>query len=232
MNIELFIARRLFFEKKSKQFLSQKIIRIALAGIALGLAVMIVSVAVITGFKSEIRNKVIGFGSHIQVVNFDSSNSFETRPVSKNQPFLETLQAIDGIHNVQVFATKPGMMKTEEYIQGVVFKGVDTYYNWEFFKQHLTEGNLPEMNDTVRSDQILISQQVAHLLEVEVGDRVVLYFINEDESMPRMLQLTISGLYRSSMEEFDNLFVLGDLKQIQRLNNWQPHQVSGFEISI
>jgi lipoprotein-releasing system permease protein len=232
MNTELFISRRLFFEKGRKKFLSQKIIRIALVGIALGLAVMIVSVSVITGFKREIRNKVIGFGSHIQVVNFDSSNSYETRPVSKKQPFLEQLQTLAGVTNVQVFATKPGMIKTDEYIQGIVFKGVDAEYNWTFFRENLVSGSLPVIDDSVRSNQILISEQVAELLEVSVGEQVVLFFINEDESLPRMLQLTISGLYRTSLEEFDNLFVMGDLQQLQRLNNWDKDQISGFEITI
>lgn len=232
MNTELFISRRLFFEKRTKKFLSQKIIRIALVGIALGLAVMIVSVAVITGFKSEIRNKVIGFGSHIQVVNFDSSNSYETRPISRKQPFLNNLQTISGVRKAEVYATKPGMIKTNEYIQGIVFKGVDSNYDWAFFNDNLIAGKLPVINDSVRSDQILISEQVSEMLEVSEGDKVVLYFINEDESMPRMLQLTISGLYRTSLEEFDNIFVMGDLQQIQRLNNWEQDQISGFEITI
>jgi len=232
MNTELFIARRLFFEKSDKKFLSHKIIRIALVGIALGLAVMIISVAVVTGFKNEIRNKVIGFGSHLQVVNFDSNNSYETRPVSKKQPFLSELKTLSRVTHVQVFATKPGMIKTDEYIQGIVFKGVDSGYNWTFFGNNLLEGKLPSINDSVRSDEILLSIQVSKLLEVSVGDRVVLYFINEDENNPRMLQLTVCGLYQTSLEEFDNLFVLGDLQQVQRLNNWNSNQISGFELLI
>jgi len=232
MNTELFIARRLFFEKSDKKFLSQKIIRIALVGIALGLAVMIISVAVVTGFKIEIRNKVIGFGSHLQVVNFDSNNSYETRPVSKKQPFLCELKNLAGVNHVQVFATKPGMIKTDEYIQGIVFKGVDSGYNWTFFGNNLLEGELPAINDSVRSDEILLSEQVSKLLEVSVGERVVLYFINKEENNPRMLQLTVCGLYRTSLEEFDNLFVLGDLQQVQRLNDWKPDQISGFEVLI
>ncbi len=232
MNTELFIARRLFFEKSDKKFLSHKIIRIALVGIALGLAVMIISVAVVTGFKNEIRNKVIGFGSHLQVVNFDSNNSYETRPVSKKQPFLSELKNLAGVNHVQVFATKPGMIKTDEYIQGIVFKGVDLGYDWNFFEKNLVNGHLPAINDSVRLDEILISEQVSKLLEVSIGDRVVLYFINEDENNPRMLQLAVCGLYNTGMEEFDNLFVLGDLKQVQRLNNWQPDQISGFEVVI
>ncbi len=232
MKTELFIARRLFFGESDKTFLSHKIIRIALAAIALGLTVMIISVAVVTGFKNEIRNKVIGFGSHIQIVNFDSNNSYETRPVSKIQAFCPELKNLAGVKQVQVFATKPGMIKTDEYIQGIVFKGVDTAYDWSFFDQNLVEGKLPALNDSVRSDEILISEQVSKLLEVSTGERVVLFFVNEDENNPRMLQLTVCGLYKTSLDEFDNLFVLGDLQQIQRLNNWSSDQVSGFEIVI
>jgi lipoprotein-releasing system permease protein len=232
MNTELFISRRLFFEKGDKKFLSQRIIRIALVGIALGLAVMIVSVSVITGFKQEIRNKVVGFGSHIQIINFDSNNSYETKPVSRNQSFLDELKTFEGINTVQVFATKPGMIKTDEYFQGIVFKGVDAGYDWSFFHKNLVEGSLPEINDSARSDQILISKKAADLLSVNVGDKVVLYFINEDENTPRMLQLEISGLYNTGIEEFDNLFVIGDLQQVQRLNDWRNDQISGFEILV
>ena len=232
MNTELFIARKLFFDKTNKKFLSQRIIRIALAGIALSLAVMIISVAVVTGFKNEIRNKVIGFGSHIQIVNFDSNNSFETQPISKNQPFLPKLVAINGVNWVEAYATKPGMIKTDEYIQGIVFKGVDTDYNWDFFKKNLLEGNIPNINDSVRINEIILSEQVANLLKIKLNDLAVLYFINEEESTPRILQLKVCGIYRTSLEEFDNMFILGDIKQIQRLNNWDSDQISGFEIAI
>ncbi|HKI88062.1 MAG TPA: FtsX-like permease family protein [Draconibacterium sp.] len=232
MNTELFISRKLFFDKTNKKNLSQRIIRIALFGIALGLAVMIVSVAVVTGFKSEIRNKVIGFGSHIQIVNFDSNNSYETKPISKNQPFLQKLKAINGVKWVETYATKPGMIKTDEYIQGIVFKGVDTSYNWDFFKKNLIEGRVPEINDSIRMNEIILSEQMAHLLKLKLNDLALLYFINEEESTPRMLQLKVCGIYRTSLEEFDNMFILGDIKQIQRLNNWTSDQISGFEIAI
>ena len=232
MNTELFISRRLFFESDNKKFLSYKIIRIALAGIALGLAVMIISVAVITGFKKEIREKVIGFGSHIQIVNFDSNNSFETQPVSKKQSFLEELLQLDAVKSVHPFGTKPGMIKTEDNIQGIVFKGVDERYDWDFFRKNLIDGTLPEIKDSARSNQVLISEQISKLLRLETGDAVVLYFINENENTPRMLQLKICGLYRTSLEEFDNIFIIGDLRQIQRLNSWNENQISGFEIFI
>lgn len=232
MNTELFISRKLFFDKTNKKLLSHRIIRIALTGIALGLAVMIVAVAIVTGFKNEIRNKVIGFGSHIQIINFDSNNSFETKPISKNQSFLPKLKAIKGVERVEVYATKPGMIKTDQYIQGIVFKGVDTDYNWDFFKNNLLEGHIPEINDSVRVNEIILSEQVANLLMIKLNDLAVLYFLNEEESTPRMLQMKVCGIYRTNLEEFDNRFIIGDIKQIQRLNNWDSDQISGFEIAV
>lgn len=232
MNTELFIARKLFFDKTNKKFLSYKIIRIALFGIALGLAVMLVSVAVVTGFKREIREKVIGFGSHIQIVNYDSNSSYETQPISKNQPSLPLLKQIDGVLRIDVFATKPGMIKTDEYIQGIVFKGVDRHYNWDFFMKNLVEGRLPLLNDSTRVNEIIISQQVARLLNIKLHDDAIIYFMNEDESLPRILQLKVCGIYRTGLEEFDNIFILGDLKYIQRLNDWEDHEISGFEITV
>ena len=232
MNTELFISRRLFFDKSNRKLLSQRIIRIALAGISLGLAVMIISVAVVTGFKKEVRNKVIGFGSHIQLVNYDSNSSYETQPVSKNQPFLEDIRAVEGVKYVQPFATKPGMIKTDEYIQGIVFKGVDPGFHWDFFKQNLVEGRLPVINDTVRVNEIILSKEVSNLLRLKLNDKAVFYFINENEVTPRMLQLQVCGIYNTGFEEFDKMFILGDLKQIQRLNNWQPDQITGFEVVV
>lgn len=232
MNTEFFIAKRLFFEKEQRKMLSGRIIRIALFGVALGIAVMIISVAVITGFKSEIRNKVTGFGAHIQILNYNARNSFEIPPVSASQPFLKQLGEIPEIKSVNVFGTKPGIIKTEETTQGIVFKGVDKNYDWTFFSKNLVDGSIPVLNDTARSNQFLISENLSKALKLRTGDLAVFYFINEKESNPRMLQLKVSGIFRTSLEEFDNLFVMGDLKQVQRLNDWQPEQVGGFELVI
>lgn len=232
MNTELFIANKLFFDRSNRKMLSQRIIRIALFGIALGLSVMIVSVAVITGFKTEVRNKVFGFAGNIQIVNFNAQNSFERPSISRDQPFLKDISKIKGIKNIQAYGTKPGMIKTEEYIQGIVFKGVDTEFDWSFFEKNLVAGRLPDINDSVRNNEIIISEKVANLLEVGLDDLALLYFINENERTPRLLQLKVCGIYRTGMEEFDNLFVLGDLKQIQRLNNWEKNEISGFEILV
>jgi len=232
MNTELFIANRLFFDKSNKQLLSKKIMRIALFGVALGLAVMIVSVAIITGFKTEIRNKVFGFGSHIQITNYDSGNSYESSPFNRNLPVLDHLETIQGIQKSQIFATKPGMIKTDESIQGIVFKGVDVDYDWTFFKDNLIDGQIPQFNDSLRANEILISENISKSLKIKTGESAILFFINENESTPRLLQLKVSGIYRTSLEEFDNLFVLGDLKQVQRLNDWSAEMIGGMELLV
>ena len=232
MNTELFISKRLFFDKANRKHLSQRIIRIALIGISLGLAVMIVSVAVVTGFKNEIRNKVIGFGSHIQLVNYDSNSSYETQPISNKQPFLGDVERVDGVKYAQPFATKPGMIKTDESIQGIVFKGVDTDFHWGFFEKNLVEGRVPLINDSARVNEIILSKDVSNLLRIELNDKVVVYFINENEVTPRMLQLEVCGIYNTEFEEFDKMFILGDIKQIQRLNDWDSNQITGFEVVL
>jgi len=232
MNTELFIARKLFFDKTNKQLLSQKIIRISLYGIAISFAIMLISISVVTGFKNEIRNKIIGFGSHIHIVNFDTNNSYELTPISRNQTFVPKIKNIAGVKNIQVYATKPGMIKTEEYIQGIVLKGVDENYDWHFFQNNLIEGRLPQINNSKRVNEVIISEQVALLLKIKLDQSAVFYFIHDDEITPRMLQLKICGIYRTSLEEFDNIFVIGDIKQIRRLNDWENDQISGFEIEV
>ncbi len=232
INLELFIARRIFSDKSNRKRFSQSIISVAVFGIAFGLLVMIVSVAVVTGFKKEVRNKVIGFGAHIQLVNFDSNSSYETMPVQENQTWLPQLKAMSGIEHVQVFATKPGIIKTDDEMLGMVLKGVGSDYDWTFFRQNLVEGSLPAYSDTGRSDQVLVSRQIASQLKLKTGGPLYCYFLNELSTAPRMRRFTISGIYQSSLEELDRLFVVADVNQIKRLNDWRDDQVSGFEIVI
>lgn len=232
MNTELFIARRLFREKESRHHLSRRIIHIALAGIALGITVMLLAVAIVTGFKKEIRDKVIGFGSHIQVVNYDSNMSYETAPVSKVQSFLPELSGIENIRNISVFATKPGIIKTDEYIQGVVLKGVDGSYDWSFFAKHLTDGEIPDYTKPERDPGVLISSTTSSLLKLKVGDPIYMYFIQENDHTPRIRQFRATGIYNTNLQEFDELFVMGDLRQIQHINNWDSTRISGFEITL
>jgi lipoprotein-releasing system permease protein len=232
LNLELFIARRIFSDRENKKKFSRSIISFALFGIAFGLTMMILSVAVVTGFKKEIRDKVIGFGAHIQLVNFDSNSSFETMPVNKNQTWLPRLNALQGISHVEVFATKPGIIKTDHEMMGMVLKGVGPDYDWRFFRDNLVAGSVFAVSDTGISDKVLISKQVSALLKLKVGDPLFSYFLNDDNSNQRMRKFVVSGIYQSSLEEFDRLFILADIQQVRRLNNWEPDQVSGFEITI
>ena len=232
MNTELFIAKRLYSDKENRHHLSRRIMRIALAGISLGVMVMLVSVAIVTGFKKEIRDKVIGFGSHIQLVNYDSNYSYETAPVSRNQPFLGSIGQLSNVESIHSFATKPGIIKTDEYIQGIVLKGVDTLYNWDFFRKHLTEGHLPVLNTPERSPEVLISANLSALLLLKVDDPIFMYFINQDEQIPRIRQFRVAGIYNTSLQEFDDLFALGDIRQIQHISGWDSTLVSGFEINV
>ncbi len=229
MNIELHIAKRLVRTDERKKNISGPIVTIAVAGIALGLAVMIMSASIVTGFKREIRNKVIGFGSHIQIINFDSNISFETIPVSRNQAFLPDLEEIADVLHIQPFATKAGIIRTREDIQGVVLKGIDDSFDWSFFEQNMAEGTKINIQDTVTSNEAVISRTIASLLRLNVGDDFAMYFVQDP---PRARRFTVSGIYDTGLEELDKIFVLADIRHIQRLNDWDDDQVSGFEILL
>lgn len=232
LNVELFIARKLVNDPNSRSDISKPIISISIAGIALGVAAMIISIAIVTGFKSTIKDKVFGFGSHINIVNFDSNSSYETVPINRNQQFIPTLEQIDGIKHIQVYATKAGIIKAESSIQGVVVKGVDTDFDWEFFSNNLTEGQLPQIEPTKKTNDVLISKKIADALELHVGGRFITTFISNNSKNPRYRKFTVSGIYETNLEDFDKIMILGDIKHIQKLNNWDSTQVSGFEISI
>ena len=229
LRIALFISKRLIRESRTGDSFSKPVNSIVIIGISLGLAVMILAVAILTGFKQEIRNKISGFAGHIQVLNFDSNYSYETIPVSSDQEFKEKLEGHPGISNIQVFATKAGIIKTDDNIQGVVLKGVGPDYDWSFFESSLVEGSLLQLNDSVRSTGVLISSTVSRLLSLEVGEDFAMYFVQDP---PRMRRFTVTGIYETSVEEMDKIFVLCDINQIRRLNGWTPDQVSGFEILI
>lgn len=230
LNFEFFIAKGIL--SKDKNNFSRPIVRISVISIALGIAVMIISIAVTTGFKSAISDKVIGFGSDIQITNYDLNKSSETAPISKSQTFYPSLEKTPGIRHIQVFATKSGLIKTADQIQGVVFKGIGEDFDWSFFKDKIIEGRPLIIDSAVRNDSILISRKITNLLKLRLGDEVRMYFVNEDEMQPRGRKFIIGGIYETGLEEFDDTYVIGDLKQIQRLNNWTNDQVSGFEIFI
>lgn len=229
MNYELFIARRIAFSKEGGTFISRPIIRIAMAGVALGFAVMLVAIAVVTGFKKEIRDKVIGFGAHIQVSNYDENNSYETKPISIHQPFINHLKNDPEILHIQTFATKAGIVKTKTEIEGVVAKGIGKDFDWDFFKSKLKEGRIIQFQDTLRSNEVIISASLSRKLNLHSGDDLIMYFIQQP---PRVRKFKICGVYETGLEEFDNLYLFCDLAQIQKLNDWTSDQAGGYEITI
>jgi lipoprotein-releasing system permease protein len=229
LNTELFIVRRMIGNKKGRRSFSRSIVAIATFGIALGLTVMIVAVAIVTGFKKEISDKVTGFGSHIQILNLDTNLSYETMPVSGDLQSLDKVRALKGVKNVQPFAIKAGIIKTGEEIYGAVLKGVDGQYDWGFIESHLVEGSVIRISDSVRSSQVVISHHTASLLKLGIGDQFTMYFIQEP---PRARTFTIEGIYSTSLEEFDKLYIYADIKQVQRLNDWNEGQVSGYEVLL
>ena len=228
LNTPLFIARKIGPAKHGKSY-TGLIRKISVLSIALGLAVMIISMAVVTGFQNEIREKVIGFGAHIQVANFDYNVSFEPVPISNQQDFIEPLLQLSGVRHVQQFATKTGIIKTDEDIHGIVVKGIGPDFDWSFFKERLVEGHIIELSDTARSDQVIISRYMANLLKLQTGDRIFVYFIQEP---PAIRRFEISGIYETGLEELDKLFVLADIGHIKRLNRWNEDQIGGFEILV
>ena len=232
MNIDFYIARRIFSAKENRNNLSHRIVNIALFGIVLGLVVLILSVAIVTGYKSEVGRKVIGFGSHLQIVNLDSNQSFETTPISDNQPFVEELKNIDGVNHVQVFATMLGVIRTDDEIQGVVLKGIGPDFDWSFFQENKVSGEPFHVQDTLRSNKVWVSKQMADLLKLKLGDDLYMFFIPQSEAVPRQRKFELAGIYKTSLEEFDRMFVLVDINHIRRLNNWKAEEISGFEILV
>ena len=229
MNLPYFIANRLIKGRREGTSFSRPINVIAIVGIAMGLAVMILAVAILTGFKQQIREKVVGFGSHIQIMNFDSNISFETTPISDTQKFIPKIKKIPGITHIQVFATKAGIIRTDEDIQGVVLKGIGSDFDWCYFKSNMVDGSVFTVSDTGRTDKVIISKKIASMLRLKTGDTFAMLFIQDP---PRMRKFTISGIYETSLEEFDKMYVFCDIGHIKKLNGWKDDQVSGFEVYI
>ena len=229
MNLPYFIANRLIKGRREGTSFSRPINIIAIIGIAMGLGVMILAVAILTGFKQQIREKVVGFGSHIQIMNFDSNISFETTPISDTQSFIPKIKQLPGVAHIEVFATKAGIIRTEEDIQGVVLKGIGSDFDWSYFKSNMVDGNVFTVTDTGRTDKVIISKKIADMLRLKTGDSFSMLFIQDP---PRMRKFTISGIYETSLEEFDKMYVFCDIGHIKRLNGWSEDQVSGFEIFI
>ena len=215
------IARRLYFSEEGKARTSRPAVRVALGGILIGVMVMIVAICVVVGFKQEVQRKVAGFGSHIQVVNFDNNATYELRPIDLSDSLLQKLRTLPHVKQVSLFASKPGIIKTDSAFQGIVFKGTDY---WEYFADNLVEGRLPEAKN-----EVIISTVLANQLHLSTDDAILCYFVEEKL---RVRRLYIVGLYNTSMSEMDRLFVLGDIELVRQLNHWKPTQASGIEVLV
>ena len=229
MSLSLFIARRLYRDTDGGKQVSRPAVLIAMVGIAIGLAVMIITVAVVIGFKGEVRNKVTGFGSHIQISNFDAVRSFETHPVVVSDSMMAALSVYPDVKHVQRYSTKPGMIKTDDAFQGMVLKGVGPEFDASFFRSNLIEGDIPVFSDSVATNQVVISKALSDKLKLKLGDKIYTYYIQDNV---RVRPLTIKGIYQTNFSEYDNLFLLTDLYTVNRLNNWKPEQVSGVELQV
>ena len=215
------IARRLYFSEEGKARTSRPAVRVALGGIVIGVMVMIVAICVVVGFKQEIQRKVAGFGSHIQVVNFDNNATYELQPVEVSDSLLQKLRGLPYVKQVSTFASKPGILKTDSAFQGIIFKGTDY---WDYFAENLVSGSLPE-----EKNEVIISTVLANQLHLAVGDAILCYFVQEDL---RVRKLYVSGLYNTCMSEMDRLFVLGDIDLVRQLNHWRASQASGIEVLV
>ena len=230
MNLPLFIARRIHSDKGDRRKVSRPAIHIATVGVAIGLAVMIITVSVVLGFKHTIRDKVVGFGSHIQVTNLLSINSSESYPISLNDSMMKALSDIEGIRHVQRYAFTQGILKTENEFLGVVFKGVGPEYDYTFLSDNLVEGEVPAFSDKKGTNKILISRMIADKMGLKSGDKVYSYFIGNDDV--RVRRFTISGIYQTNMTRFDEKICFTDLYTAAKLNGWFERQYSGAELLV
>lgn len=207
---------------------------IAVVSIALGVLVMVMAVCILRGFQGEIASKVVGFGSHLTVSNFASSPAYQEEPIVLDSTLVERIQRVPGVRHIQYFATKGGMVKTADQIYGIMFRGLSADYDTTFFASNLVEGRLPMFSgasrETETSPDVLVSSTIASRLRLKVGDKMRTYFWGGDT--PRSRAFTVCGIYNTDLTEFDELYVVGDLRQVQRLNEWEANQVGGYEVLV
>jgi len=232
LNLELFIANRLSGNNSNakKKVGTGRILSFAKAGIAIGIAVMLISVAIITGFQNEIRDKVVGFGAHLHISEFNYDDAGTLKPISQRVPFYKTLDSLPGIRNVQSFAVKEGIIKTGEAIEGVLTKGIASDYDWSFFEKHMIKGSRLPLDSAKKSNGVLISKTISQRLKLDLGSSMIVYYIQDGKSRPR--KFIVEGIYETGLAQFDEKFILIDIRHLQRLYGWEEHQVGGFEVIL
>ena len=229
MNLPFFIAKRIYSDQGDKRKVSRPAIRIATLGVGIGLAVMIITVSVVLGFQHTIRDKVVGFGSHIQVMNIMSFTTYDRLPVCIDDSMLNVLNNLKGVRHAERYAITQGILKTDEDFLGVMFKGIGPEYDLTFLKENLVEGEIPQFSDTTSTNKLLLSRMIADKLKLSVGDRVYAYFI--DESV-RTRRYTVVGIYQTNMTRFDESLCFTDLYAAVKINGWEKGEVTGAELLV
>lgn len=229
MRFEYFIAKKIYGGKQDGKKVSRPAIRIATLGIAIGLAVMIISISVVIGFKQDIRNKVIGFASEVRIVNASDQRSMKEYSIQYNNDLAQVIKSVPEVSSFQRYSQKNGMIKTNDNFQGMLLKGVGQEYDMSFYKDHLVEGVVPKFSDSESSNKVLISQTMCNMLGLKLGDKVYTYYI---EDAIKVRRFTIAGIYQTNLSEYDKTYVITDLHTVNRLNKWENDQCSGVEVTL
>lgn len=233
MNLEYFIAKRLITAKGRKSSISAPIIKIAISAIAIGMVMMIVSVATGIGLQQKIRQKVSAFNGHIIITNYeDNQSQVSVTPVSTQQEFYPKFTSVSGINHIQAVASKAGIIRTETAFEGIIYKGVGKDYEWDNIKEYLVSGKIPDVSHNL-NQQVLISKYLADRLNLKTGDRFNTFFMKENgNGLPNLRVFEITGIYNSGFQEFDSAYIIGDIRHLQRINKWKPDQVGAFEVFV
>jgi len=229
LNVPAYIAKRLS-GRKEKQ-VTRPVIRVSIFSIALSIAIILISFAIVRGFQKEVREKIIGFGSHIQIRPFDTNMSLEQSPMNTGRDDIESVKSIEGVESVFPFIEKGALIKTDSNIHGIVMKGVDADFDWTFFGNNLDAGKLPDFSGDI-SNEILVSKMMANLLHLDIDSPVRVYYIMQGEAQPRGRKYTVCGIYNTGMVEFDNVYALSDMRHLQQINRWGDSLVSGYEVML
>lgn len=224
-SLNFLLARRILKDKGDR--FSRPIVYLSVGGVSLGLVIMMIAIGVTSGYKQEIRNKVIAMGSHIRITHYDQNYSFEQVPINQHSDCILQLKNNPDVVEVQNFATKVGIIKTDDQVEGVVLKGVDKTFSWDFFQKNIIQGEGFSTADTTASNSIIVSKRMADKLRLKVGDKVHTYFVQDP---PRQRSFKISGIYETGLPEYDNMFALVDLRHVRKLNDWNDSLVSGVEV--
>ena len=232
MNFEKFVAKRLHTESNLQHSISKPILKMAVAAVSLSITVMILAIATGKGLQEKISDKVTGFTSDIQVTVLDLNQSLEQSPISPDSTVITSLYEIEGIEHVQTQITKNALIKTDSEFEGIIVKGVDDNFDWNFINAHLTQGQLPKYNSYEKSNEILISKKLSQTLGIKINDQALFYFQGKQNNQPLIRKFTIKGIYETGIEIFDDLYIFADLKHLQKINRWSENQFSSIEIKV